>query len=253
MNARERVAVVTGASAGFGEATAEALARDGFRVVVAARRLDRVEALAKRIGGLAFALDVRDAQSVSRFAADVERAAGAVSLLVNNAGLALGREHVDDLVEDDWIRMWETNVLGLARMTKAFIPLLRKAGDAHVINIGSIAGTNVYPGGAGYTSSKHAVRAISETLRVELNGETIRVSEVAPGMAETEFSLVRFKGNQSAADDVYNGVTPLTAQDVAECVAFVASRPRHVNIDYLVVKPLAQATPALVARNKPGM
>lgn len=249
----EKIAVVTGASSGFGEAIAETLARDGYHVVAAARRKARVEAVARRIGGVAFDLDVRDPASIARFAAGVAESTGAVHVLVNNAGLALGTEHVGAMVDDDWIRMWETNVLGLGRVTKAFLPLLRKAGDAHVVNIGSIAGTVVYPGGAGYTGSKHAVRAISETLRLELNGEPIRVSEIAPGMADTEFSLVRYKGDESKAEGVYTGLTPLTAQDVAECVAFVVSRPRHVNIDYLEVKPLAQAQPWMVARGKPGM
>lgn len=248
-----RSAVVTGASSGFGEAIAEALARDGFTVVVAARRKERVDAVARRIGGHAFELDVRDPASIARFVSGVRDTVGAVNVLVNNAGLALGTEHVDALVDDDWIRMWETNVLGLVRVTKSLLPLLRTAGDAHVVNIGSIAGTVVYPGGAGYTASKHAVRAISETLRLELNGETIRVSEIAPGMAETEFSVVRFKGDEDKAGNVYSGLTPLTAHDVAECVSFVVSRPRHVNIDYLVVKPLAQAQPYMVARGKPGM
>jgi NADP-dependent 3-hydroxy acid dehydrogenase YdfG len=253
VNDSQRVAVVTGASAGFGEATAEALARDGFKVVVAARRYDRVAALAERIGGIAFELDVRDRGSIERFAASVESAVGAVSVLVNNAGLALGSDPVENGSDDDWVQMWETNVLGILRMTKAFIPLLRKAGDAHVVNIGSVAGFNVYKGGAGYTSTKHAVRAITETLRLELNGETIRVSEVDPGMSETEFSLVRYKGDETKAGGVYDGVTPLSAADVAECVAFVISRPRHVNIDFLVVKPLAQAASYMIARGKPGM
>ena len=253
MNDKQRVAVVTGASAGFGEATAEALARDGYKVVVAARRYDRVAALADRINGIAFEVDVRDRASIDRFAAGVESAAGAVSLLVNNAGLALGSEPVEHGVDDDWVQMWETNVLGIMRVTRAFIPLLRKAGDAHVVNIGSVAGFTVYKGGAGYTSTKHAVRAISETLRLELNGETIRVSEVDPGMSETEFSLVRYKGDEAKAGGVYEGVTPLTASDVAECVAFVVSRPHHVNIDFLVVKPLAQAASYMIARGKPGM
>ena len=248
-----RTAVVTGASSGFGEAIAHVLARDGFTVVAGARRKDRIDALARRIGARAFELDVRDTESIAQFVSRVQDEVGSVNVLVNNAGLALGTENVDAMVDDDWIRMWETNVLGLARVTRAFLPLMRRAGDAHVVNLGSIAGEVVYPGGAGYTGSKHAVRAISETLRLELNGEPIRITEIAPGMAETEFSLVRFKGDEGKAGNVYAGLTPLTAEDVAECVAFAVNRPRHVNIDYMVVKPLAQAQPWLVARNKPGM
>jgi NADP-dependent 3-hydroxy acid dehydrogenase YdfG len=173
--------------------------------------------------------------------------------LVNNAGLALGREPVDQTSDDDWIEMFETNVLGVVRMTRALLPLLRRAPHAHIVNIGSIAGIEVYQGGAGYTSSKHGLRAISQTLRLELNGEPIRVTEVAPGMTETEFSVVRNKGDATKAGAVYAGVHPLSADDIAGCIGFAVSRPPHMNIDHLVVRPIAQAAAYLVARDAAGL
>jgi len=249
VNNSQRVAVVTGASAGFGEATAEALARDGFKVVVAARRYDRVAALAERIGGIAFELDVRDRASIERFAASVESAVGAVAVLVNNAGLALGSDPIENGSDDDWVQMMETNVLGLLRVTKAMLPLLRRAPRAHIVNLGSVAGFEIYVGGVGYTASKHAVRAITKTLRLELMGEPIRVTEIQPGMVDTEFSLVRFKGDRERAANVYKGMQPLTGADVADCIVWVVTRPPHVNIDEMVVRPIAQATVRDVARN----
>jgi NADP-dependent 3-hydroxy acid dehydrogenase YdfG len=144
--------------------------------------------------------------------------------------------------------MMDTNVVGLLRVTRTFLPLLRAAPHAHIVNLGSIAGFEVYPGGAGYTASKHAVRAITDTLRLELNGEPIRITEIAPGMVETDFSLVRFRGDQSRADQVYTGVQPLTADDIADCIVWAVTRPRHVDIDFMVVRPVAQAASYLVAR-----
>jgi NADP-dependent 3-hydroxy acid dehydrogenase YdfG len=167
---------------------------------------------------------------------------------VNNAGLALGLTTIDKAKDEDWIGMWEVNVLGLMRMTRASMPLLRKAKHAHIVNLGSIAGFETYVGGAGYTATKHAVRAISRTLRLELNGEPIRVTEVAPGMVETEFSTVRFAGDRKAAKAVYQGVKPLVAEDIADCIAYAVTRPPHVDIDEIVVRPIAQAATFLVAR-----
>jgi NADP-dependent 3-hydroxy acid dehydrogenase YdfG len=246
----ERIAVVTGASSGIGAATARGLARAGFHVVAGARRTDRLEALAEEVGATALALDVTDPASVEASRAAVADRHGRVDVLVNNAGLAAGLDPVADGDERDWQAMLDTNVLGLLRVTRAFLPLLRAAPHAHVVNLGSIAGFEVYPGGVGYTASKHAVRAITGTLRLELNGEPIRVTEVAPGMVETEFSLVRFHGDAQRAEEVYAGVQPLTAEDIADCVVWAVTRPPHVDVDLIVVRPVAQAAAHLVARSE---
>ena len=250
MSADRRIAVVTGASAGIGAATARRLAREGFTIVAGARRLDRLEALAGEIDATVLELDVREADSVDAFAAEIDGRFGRADVLVNNAGLAMGLAPVDETPDEDWIVMLETNVVGLLRVTRALLPLLRKAPHAHIVNLGSIAGFEVYKGGAGYTASKHAVRAVSRTLRLELNGEPIRVTEVAPGMVETEFSLVRFKGDREAAGNVYKGVQPLSAEDIADIIAFAVTRPPHVDIDEVVVRPIAQAAAYLVARRE---
>ncbi len=232
------VAVVTGASAGIGAATARALAAEGFSVVVGARRLDRLEALAADIGGRALALDVTQAESVEAFAAEVPE----LTVLVNNAGGAQGVETVAQADEAKWLSMYETNVLGLMRMTRRFLPALEASGNGLVINVGSIAGFETYAGGAGYTAVKHAVRAITRTLRLELLGRPVRVTEIAPGLVESEFSLVRFAGDAERAAAVYRGLTPLSPADVAEAIRWVATRPPHVNIDELIIRPRDQAT-----------
>ena len=233
------VAVVTGASSGIGAATARALAGAGFRVVCAARRTDRIEALAEEIGGVAVTCDVTSEESVRALA---EAAGPVVAVLVNNAGGAIGLDRVEDASPEDWQQMYDVNVLGVLRVTRALLPALRAAADAVVVNVGSTAGRDVYPGGGGYTVAKHGLRALSGTLRLELNGEPIRVTEIAPGMVRTEeFSLKRF-GDQSRADAVYADVdSPLVAEDVAEAIRWVATLPRHVNVDELVLRPVAQA------------
>jgi NADP-dependent 3-hydroxy acid dehydrogenase YdfG len=241
------VAVVTGASSGIGAATARRLAAEGYEVVAAARRADRLQALADETAGVrAVTLDVTSAESVAALAAELHD----VTLLVNNAGGAIGVEPIERADPADWQQMYETNVVGVLRVTQALLPALERNGGGHVIVTGSIAGHLVYEGGAGYTAAKHAATAVVETLRLELNGRPVRVSEVAPGMVHTEeFALVRLRGNQEAADKVYDGVEhPLVAEDIADCIAYVATRPAHVNIDLLVVKPLAQAAPHKVAR-----
>jgi NADP-dependent 3-hydroxy acid dehydrogenase YdfG len=243
-----RIAVVTGASSGFGEATARRLADEGFTVVVGARRMDRLAALADAIGAKALSLDVRDSASITRFVETIGKEFGQIDVLVNNAGLSAGLEPVADGHDDDWVQMWETNVLGVLRMTRACLPLLREAPRAHIVNLGSVAGFEVYPGGVGYTASKHAVRAISKTLRLELLGEPIRVTEIAPGLAETEFSLVRFKGDRERAAAPYRGLQPLVAADIADCIVWAVTRPAHVNIDEMVVRPIGQATTRDYAR-----
>jgi NADP-dependent 3-hydroxy acid dehydrogenase YdfG len=241
-----KIAVVTGASSGIGAACARGLAAAGFQVVIGARRLERLRDVAREIDGaagtagraVALALDVADPASVSAFVSQVPR----VHLLVNNAGGAHGLEPIAEARDDDWRTMWEVNVLGLMRMTRALLPALLSSGDGHVVNLGSIAGFETYAGGAGYTSVKHAVRAISRTLRLELLGQPVRVTEVDPGMVETEFSQVRFRGDQERASAVYRGVQPLTAEDVADCVVWAVTRPAHVNVDEIVVRPRDQAT-----------
>ncbi|TMB89695.1 MAG: SDR family NAD(P)-dependent oxidoreductase [Chloroflexi bacterium] len=241
------VAVVTGASSGIGAATVVALGRKGYQIVAGARRLTRVKRVVGDLG-MALPLDVTDQASIDGFVAQVSKAFGRIDVLVNNAGLALGLTAIEKARDEDWIGMWETNVLGLMRVTRACIPLLRKAKHGHIVNLGSIAGFETYKGGAGYTATKHAVRAISRTLRLELNGEPIRVTEVAPGMVETEFSVVRFGGDRKAAKAVYQGVKPLVAEDIADCIVYAVTRPPHVDIDEIVVRPVAQAATFLVAR-----
>jgi len=241
------IAVVTGASSGIGAATAIALGRHGYQIVAGARRVERLERVAGE-DGLALRLDVTDEASVTDFVKQISRRFGRIDVLVNNAGGALGLNSIAEAKDDEWIGMWETNVLGLMWMTRACLPLLRKAKHGHIVNIGSIAGFETYKGGAGYTAAKHAVRAITRTLRLELNGEPIRITEIAPGLVETEFSVVRFHGDRKAAKAVYEGIKPLTAEDVADCVVFAVTRPPHVDIDEIVVRPVAQANAVTVAR-----
>jgi NADP-dependent 3-hydroxy acid dehydrogenase YdfG len=244
------VAVVTGASSGIGAACAGALVREGFSVVLGARRIERVAALAAQLGGTGMArahrLDVSDTASVEEFCAAV---GPDCRLLVNNAGGALGLDPIADADEDKWRRMYESNVLGTLRMTRGLLDRLVASGDGMVINIGSVAGFEPYAGGAGYNAAKHALRALTDVLRIELNGKPVRVSEIDPGMVETEFSLVRFGGDAERASSVYSGVTPLTAEDIAEIVGFVATRPPHVDIDQVVVRPRDQARVWLVNRS----
>lgn len=238
------VAVVTGASSGIGAATARRLAADGYRVVAGARRLDRLQALAEEIGARALPLDVADAGSVAQFCGEIDEC----RVLVNNAGGALGRDPVEHADEDEWRTMFEVNVMGALRMTKALLPLIEAGGDGHVVMIGSIAGYEPYAGGAGYNAAKFALRAMTKVLRLELLGRPVRISEIDPGLVETEFSLVRFHGDADKADAVYRGLTPLTAEDVAECVGFVVSRPAHVNVDQLVVLARDQSGATTVHR-----
>ena len=209
--------------------------------------MDRLKRVAGE-DGIAMALDVTDKKSIETFVREISRKFGRIDVLVNNAGGALGLAAIEKASDDDWIGMWQVNVLGLMWMTRACLPLLRKAKHGHVVNIGSIAGFETYKGGAGYTAAKHAVRAITRTLRLELNGEPIRVTEIDPGLVETEFSLVRFHGDRKAAKAVYEGLKPLSAEDIADCVVFAVTRPPHVDIDEIVVRPVAQATAWMVAR-----
>ncbi|EFV12813.1 SDR family oxidoreductase [Segniliparus rugosus] len=231
-----RIAVVTGASSGIGEATAVTLAEAGFDVVLGARRLDRLADLAERIGARALPLDVTDQASVDAFAAQLPSA----DVLVNNAGGAFGLSPLAEASVDEWRANIEVNVFGTLRVTKALLPLLRASDDALIVTVTSIAADTVYTGGSAYTAAKHAQSALHRTLRLELKGEPIRISEVKPGAVNTEFSLVRFGGDQARADAVYEGITPLVAQDVADVIGFIATRPAHVNIDSITIKPRSQ-------------
>jgi NADP-dependent 3-hydroxy acid dehydrogenase YdfG len=242
----QKIAVVTGASSGIGAATARQLAAAGFKVFLGARRLDRLESLAAEISSIAHLLDVTDPTSVATFVAQLP---DQVHVLVNNAGGALGLAPIVDLDEDHWLAMYQTNVLGLARMTKHLFSRLEASGNGHVVNIGSIAGLETYPGGAGYTAVKHAVRAVNDTMRLEWFGKPIRVTEIDPGLVETEFSVVRFDGDSEKAKMVYAGMQPLVAEDIADAVVWAVTRPSHVNIDQIVIKPLAQARATMVHRS----
>ncbi|RKE19443.1 SDR family oxidoreductase [Streptomyces sp. TLI_171] len=235
----QKVAVVTGASSGIGAATARRLAADGFEVVLTARRTERIEELAKEIGGRAHTLDVTDRAAVDAFAAEV----GRVDVLVNNAGGALGAESVENGDPADWRTMYEVNVIGVLHLTQALLPALRATGDGTVLIMSSTAALAAYEGGGGYVAAKHAVHSVAQTLRLELVGEPIRVIEIAPGMVRSEgFALTRFRGDQDKADAVYAGVAePLTSEDIADTVSWAVTRPAHVNIDLLVVRPRAQA------------
>lgn len=207
-------------------------------MVCVARREDRVKALAAEIAGTAIVADVTDEAAVQKFADGLQR----VDVLVNNAGGAKGVQSVADADIDDWRWMWETNVLGTLRVTRALLPKLVASGDGLIVTVTSIAAFEIYDGGAGYTSAKHAQAALHQTLRGELLGKPVRLTEIAPGMVETEFSVVRFGGDQARADALYAGMTPLTAEDVAEVIGFAASRPSHVNLDQIVIRPRDQAT-----------
>lgn len=241
------VAVVTGASSGIGAASASHLAASGFQVVLGARRANRLETLCSEIGELAtwMELDVTDPSSVERFCDAVP----ACNVLVNNAGGALGLRPLLEADESEFMAMYQSNVLGTVRMTKALLPKLIASGDGHVITVGSVAAFEPYVGGGGYNAAKHATRAVMDVLRLELLGEPVRVSEIDPGMVETEFSLVRFGGDEARASSVYKDMTPLTAGDVAEVIAFIATRPSHVDIDQLVLRPRDQARVGQVARH----
>jgi NADP-dependent 3-hydroxy acid dehydrogenase YdfG len=238
--------VVTGASSGIGEATARALAADGWRVVCAARRVERIEALAADLGPDACGvfLDVTDQASVDELAERVETC----DLLVNNAGGAKGLARVAEADEAEWRWMFETNVLGSVRVTKALLPKLLAAPAACVVNVVSIAGRHPYVGGAGYNAAKFGERALTEVLHRELAGTPVRVTEIDPGLVETEFSLVRFGGDAARAAAVYEGVEALTAGDVAEAIRWVAARPAHVNIDCLTITSRDQIGPDKVER-----
>ncbi|MFF8104135.1 SDR family NAD(P)-dependent oxidoreductase [Streptomyces sp. NPDC014986] len=250
-SAASRIAVVTGASSGIGAATARRLAGAGYRVVLTARRKDRIEALAEELtaaghSAAAYPLDVTDRAAVDEFATAFKT----VGVLVNNAGGALGADPVATGDPDDWRTMYETNVIGTLHLTQALLPKLDASGDGTVVVVSSTAGHATYEGGAGYVAAKHGAHVLAETLRLEIVGRPVRVIEIAPGMVRTEgFALTRFGGDAEKAAKVYEGVAePLTADDVADTITWAVTRPPHVNIDLLVVRPRAQASNTKVHR-----
>ncbi|GGB98121.1 SDR family oxidoreductase [Cellulomonas carbonis] len=243
-----RRALVTGASSGIGAATVRRLRREGWEVVASARRADRLAELAAETGAEAFPADVTCDDDVARLAAHLA-ATGGLDAVVNNAGAAIGQDRVEDSDVDGWRAMYELNVLGTLRVTKAVLPLLRASGEGDVVVVTSTAAHGAYEGGGGYTAAKHAERMLATTLRWEVVGEPLRVVEIAPGAVATdEFSLVRFGGDAERAAKVYEGYRPLTADDVADTIAWALSRPAHVNVDLLVVRPRAQAHNTKIAR-----
>jgi len=254
LSLKDKIVFVTGASSGIGESTARAFAVGGAKILMCARRGERIEKLAKALetehktAVHTFRLDVRDQAAVDKAVAGLPEAWRAIDILVNNAGLSRGLDKLPGGLVGDWEEMIDTNVKGLLYVTRAVLPGMIERGRGHVINIGSIAGLEVYPGGAVYCASKFAVRALTKGLRLDLNGTPIRVSEVAPGMVETEFSVVRFHGDAERARKVYQGLTPLGPDDIAEAVVWCASRPLHVNVSDVVIWPTAQASPTLVHR-----
>ncbi|MFD0226272.1 SDR family NAD(P)-dependent oxidoreductase [Streptomyces hirsutus] len=252
-SAASRIAVVTGASSGIGAATARGLAEAGYRVVLTARRKDRIEALAEELHAAghtatAYPLDVTDRAAVDEFATAFKT----IGVLVNNAGGALGADPVATGDPEDWRRMYETNVIGTLHLTQALLPKLEASGDGTVVVVSSTAGHATYEGGAGYVAAKHGAHVLAETLRLEIVGRPVRVVEIAPGMVKTEeFALTRFDGDEAKAAQVYEGVAePLTAADVADTITWAVTRPSHVNIDLLVVRPRAQASNSKIHRER---
>lgn len=241
-----KTAIVTGASSGFGEAIARTLAAEGANLAIGARREDRLMKLGselsekEKVSVFAQKLDVQETESVTAFVEGTLRYHKGVDMLVNNAGLALGRRELATADEADWVQMMETNFMGTFRMAKAVLPTMGILKKGHIVNIGSISGHLPYEGGAGYCGTKFAVKAMSQALRLENVERGIKVSLIDPGLAETEFSLVRFKWDEEKAKDVYQGMTPLSAQDVADAVLYVVTRPEHVVIDEMILTPLAQ-------------
>jgi 3-hydroxy acid dehydrogenase / malonic semialdehyde reductase len=238
-----KTAVVTGASSGIGGATALALAREGARVVGGARRAERIQSPV-----LAFEVDVTSPESCEAFVSAAVTELGGIDVLVNGAGLALGRDPFDDSTEEDERTVLETNVNGLIRMTRLALPHIRD--DGYIVNLGSIAGRQAYERGSLYVTSKFAVRGFTYALREDLLGRPIHITTVDPGLVETDFSRVRFRGDEEAARKVYRGVEAMTPEDIAECVLFAVTRPRHVNVDELVVKALAQSSGGRILRTE---
>jgi NADP-dependent 3-hydroxy acid dehydrogenase YdfG len=244
----KKTILITGATAGFGEATARIFADNGWNLVLTGRRMDRLESLKselepKGVSCVLLNFDVRNEEEVNKAIESLsEDVKNNLAILINNAGLAVGRGPIDTGETNDWNRMIDTNVKGLLYVTRAVSPILKKNGGGHIVNIASIAGKEVYAGGNVYCATKHAVDALSRAIRIDLVHDNIKVTNIAPGAAETEFSLVRFKGNEQTAKNVYDGFDPLMAEDIADAVYYVCSRPKHVCINDLVIMPSAQAS-----------
>lgn len=248
-----RTALITGATAGFGKAIAESLAKVGYRLIITGRRVERLKGLQEELSPLTevrtMPFDVRNEAEVNAAFAELPNEWKNIDVLVNNAGLALGKAHLEGGLTADWDQMMDTNVKGLLYVTKAATPLLKESKNAHIINIGSIAGTEVYPGGNVYCASKHAVNALSKAMRIEMLPYGIRVSQIRPGLADTEFSVVRYKGDKQKANEVYKGYDALQAGDIARAALFILESPHHVCINELEITPTAQANAYLLEKN----
>jgi 3-hydroxy acid dehydrogenase / malonic semialdehyde reductase len=250
-----KTVLITGASSGIGRACAEAFADHGARLIVAARRIDRLKKLARELSNsrhvdvLARQLDVTDRPAVGAAINRLPQAWREIDILVNNAGLSRGLEKIQEGIFQNWEEMIDTNIKGLLYVTRAILPGMVARGRGHIVNIGSIAGHEVYPGGNVYCATKHAVKALNKALRLDLLGTGIRVTTVDPGMTETEFSLVRFRGDRERASKVYQGLQPLTAGDIAEAVVWSCSRPPHVNVEQLIITPTDQASVSMVNKH----
>jgi NADP-dependent 3-hydroxy acid dehydrogenase YdfG len=240
--------LITGATAGFGEATARMFAENNWNLIITGRRAERLAQLKSELAHFPIEIetlcfDVRDERQVNEAIHSLsETVKNNIQILVNNAGLAVGRSPIADGLTDDWNRMIDTNIKGLLYVTKAVVPILQKNGSGHIVNLGSIAGKEVYAGGNVYCATKHAVDALSRSMRIDLVNDGIKVTNIAPGAAETEFSLVRFKGDEQTAKSVYDGFDPLQAIDIADAIYYVCTRPKHVTINDLVIMPTAQAS-----------
>lgn len=250
-----KIALITGASAGIGEACAIKLAENGFDLIIAGRRKKNLDKLSKKIQELnktdvlSLCLDVRNYEEVEKTIKALPERWKNIDVLVNNAGLAVGVSPIEQGVVDDWDRMIDTNLKGLLYVTRCVSPLMTERKKGLIVNISSIAGKEAYPGGNVYCGTKHAVEAITKGMRIDLLPHNIRVSSIAPGMVETEFSLVRFKGDETKAEQVYNGFNPLKAEDIADSLLFIATRPEHVSINDILIMPSAQASARDVNRN----
>lgn len=240
-----KTAMITGATSGFGKSTAELFAKNGYDIVITGRRQNRLETVRKELEGTAAVhavlMDVSDREAVYRASKEILETFGAMDVLVNNAGLALGLEPAHRAEISDWEEMVDTNIKGLMYCTRALLPAMAKKGSGHIVNIGSIAGTYPYPGGNAYGATKAFVKQFSRNLRADLAGTGIKVTNIEPGLAETEFSIVRFKGDRDKADKVYENTEPLAAEDIAQTVFWVVSTPSHVNINSVEIMPVCQA------------
>jgi NADP-dependent 3-hydroxy acid dehydrogenase YdfG len=247
-----KLALITGASSGIGMSTARVLAENGVNLIMAARRDSRLQALALELGNVKtypFVLNVAERIAVFDFARNLEQQSLIPDILINNAGLSAGKDPIYSADVDDWERMIDTNIKGFLYVARAVIPMMLKRGGGHIINIGSIAGEQIYPGGNVYNATKFAVKALSRAMNIDLLNSTVRVCNIAPGMVNTEFSTVRYKGDKAKADKIYEGFTSLSGEDIANAILYVLKTPPHVNIQYMLVTPTAQRAVSVVNTN----